>query len=122
MTELGIDSVLIESIKIGDKTIELRPATPDLLAVEVDDVISIREDFYYEGRILESLSHSLEVVVTQVLYFESFEEALGAVNFEAVLPDASTIDQATKKHLELYGAAQEQEFGVVAFSIEPVLS
>jgi ASC-1-like (ASCH) protein len=120
MNEIGIESTLVEAIKNGDKTIEIRLAKPRFLHIQEDDILSIREDFYYEGAVLESLSHALEVKVTQVLYFETFKELFEAINYESVLPSATSVDDAIKKYREFYSAEEEREFGVVAFSIEPL--
>ncbi|MDB5180207.1 MAG: hypothetical protein JWN12_839 [Candidatus Saccharibacteria bacterium] len=120
MSEIGIESTLVEAIKNGDKTIEIRLAKPRFLLIQEDDVLSIREDFYYEGDILESLSHALQVRVTQVLYFESFKEAFDAINYESALPTAKSVDDAIKRYREFYSVEEEREFGVVAFSIEPL--
>jgi len=120
MSEIGIESTLVEAIKSGDKTIEVRLAKPRFLLIQEDDILSIREDFYYEGDILESLSHAMEVRVTQVLYFESFKEAFEAINFEAAIPTATSVDDAVKKYREFYSVEEEREFGIVAFSIEPI--
>ena len=120
MSEIGIESTLVEAIKSGDKTIEVRLAKPRFLLIQEDDILSIREDFYYEGDILESLSHAMEVRVTQVLYFESFKEAFEAISFEATIPTATSVEDAIKKYREFYSVEEEHEFGVVAFSIEPI--
>lgn len=122
MSEIGIESTLVEAIKSGDKTIEIRLAKPRFLLIQEDDILSIREDFYYEGDILESLPHALEVRVTQILYFESFKETFEAINYEAALPTATSPEDAIKKYHEFYSKEDEREFGVVAFSIEPILS
>lgn len=121
MSEIGIESTLVEAIKNGDKTIEIRLAKPRFLLIQEDDILSIREDFYYEGDILESLSHALEVKVTQVLYFESLKEVFDAINYESALPTATSVEDAIKTYRTFYSPEEEREFGVVAFSIEPIL-
>jgi ASC-1-like (ASCH) protein len=122
MSEIDIESSLVEAIKNGDKTIEIRLAKPRFLLIQEDDVLSIREDFYYEGEVLESLSHALEVKVVQVLYFETFEEVFEAIHYESALPAATSPEDALKKYREFYSPEEEREFGVVAFTIEPILA
>jgi ASC-1-like (ASCH) protein len=122
MSEIGIESSLVEAIKNGDKTIEIRLAKPRFLLIQEEDVLSIREDFYYEGEVLESLSHALEVKVVQVLYFETFEEVFEAIHYESALPSATSPEDALKKYREFYSPEEEREFGVVAFTIEPILA
>ncbi|HEY8992402.1 MAG TPA: ASCH domain-containing protein [Candidatus Microsaccharimonas sp.] len=121
MNEIDIESTMVEAIKNGDKTIEVRLAKPRFLLIQEDDILSVREDFYYEGDVLESLSHALEIKVTQILYFASFKELFDAINFEAVLPSAKTEEDAIATFRKLYSAEDEAEFGVAAFSIEPIL-
>ena len=118
MDEIGIESTLVEAIKNGDKTIEVRLAKPRFLLIKEDDVLSVREDFYYEGDVLESLPHAIKIKITQILYFETFQETFEAIDFQAVLPNAKTIDEAVKIHKDLYGAEDEREFGVAAFAFE----
>ncbi|HEY8886143.1 MAG TPA: ASCH domain-containing protein [Candidatus Microsaccharimonas sp.] len=120
MSEIGIESTLVEAIKNGDKTIEARLGKPRYLLIQEDDIMSVREDFLYEGEVLESLSHAIEIKITQVLYFETFKELFDAVDFQAVLPSAKTVDEAVKTYKTLYPSEEESEFGVVAFAFELV--
>jgi len=122
MEEIGIESTLVESIKNGDKTIEALLGEPRFLRIQEDDIVSIREDFWYDGKILESLSHALEVKITQVLYFESFKELFETMDFQAVIPTAKDVDEAVKACKKLYTSEEEREYGVVALSFEPILS
>ena len=121
MEEIGIESTLVESIKNGDKTIEVRLGKPRFLRIQEGDVVSIREDFWYEGKILESLPHALEVKITQVLYFESFKELFETMDFQAVIPTAKDIDEAIKACKKFYTSEEEREFGVVALTFELVI-
>jgi len=120
MTEIGIESTLVEAIKNGDKTLEIRLAKPRFLKIQEDDILSIREDFYYEGKILESLSHALEIKVTQVLYFETIKEVFASLPFEAAIPSAKSVDDAIKQYRAFYSAEDEREYGIVVFTIEPI--
>lgn len=120
MIEIGIESTLVEAIKIGDKTIEIQLGKPRFLRVQEDDILSIREDFYYEGVVLESLSHALEVKVVQILYFETLKELFETVSYELALPSAHSVDEAIKKYREFYSLEDERAFGVIAFTIEPI--
>ena len=118
MEEIGIESTLVEAIRNGDKTIEAVLGEPRYLRIQEDDLVSIREDFWYEGNILESLTDALKVKVTHIIYFETFEEMLTAVDFQAVIPHAKSVDEAVKVYKELYSSQDLQEFGVVALTFE----
>ena len=118
MEEIGIESTLVEAIRSGDKTIETRLGKPRFLRIKEGDIVSIREDFWYEDKILESLAHAAQIKITQILYFETFKEMLSAVDFQAVIPTAQTEDDALKAFKQFYTPEDEREFGVVAFSFE----
>ena len=120
MEEIGIESTLVEAIRNGDKTIEAVLGEPRYLRIQEDDIISIREDFWYEGKILESLEHALEVKVTQILYFETFKEMLEAIDFQAAIPTAKSVEEALKTYKQFYTSEEEREYGVVAFTFELV--
>ena len=120
MEEIGIESTLVEAIRNGDKTIEAVLGEPRYLRIQEGDSVSIREDFWYEGKILESLEHALEVKVTQILYFETFKEMLAAVDFQAAIPSAKSVDEAVKVYKSLYSSEDEQEYGIVALTFELV--
>ena len=120
MEEIGIESTLVEAIRDGDKTIEGRLGKPRFLRIKEDDVLSIREDFWYEDEVLESLSHAVEIKVTQILYFESFKEMFEAVDFQAAVPTAMTVEDAIKLYRQFYSVEEEREYGVVALTFELV--
>lgn len=120
MEEIGIESSMLEEIKNGDITIDVRLGRPKYFRIQEDDILSVREDFWHEGKVLESLSHALEVKVTQVLYFENFTELFNAIDFQAAVPSALTTADAVKKYTEFYTPEEEREFGAIAFTIEPV--
>jgi len=115
MHEIGIESSFVEAIRRGEKTIEGRLGKPRFLAMKEGDIISIREDIWKDGDIVESHPDALQVTVRQILYFESFREMLEAVDYESVVPTAATVDEAVAKYAEFYSAEDEAAYGVVAF-------
>jgi ASC-1-like (ASCH) protein len=120
MEEIGIESTMVEAIRSGDKTLEVRLGTPRFLTVQEGDLLDVREDFWYEGKVLESLSHALTLRVTQVLYFESLDELFGAVDFQNAVPAAKTANEAIAAYRPYYTIEDERTYGVVAFTIEPI--
>jgi ASC-1-like (ASCH) protein len=120
MHELGIESSLVEYIRIGEKTVEGRLGKPRFLNVKEGDTISIREDIWKDGKIIGSHDDALSVNVTQVLYFESFKEMLEAVNYEAAVPTAKNLEEAVSKYAEFYTEKDEEEYGVVALFFEVI--
>lgn len=120
MQEIGIDSTLVNEIRSGNKYIEARLGKPRFLKIAEDDILSVREDLWLNGKIIDSLSDSLRIKITQVLYFETFSEMLNAVNYKAAVPSAKNTKQALEKYQEFYSSEDEKEFGVVAFFFEIV--
>lgn len=118
MQEIGIDSTLVEEIKNGNKYIEARLGKPRFLKIAEGDILSIREDLWLNGKIIDSFSDSIKIRVTQVLYFETFNEMLNAVDYKAAVPGAKSIKQALEKYEEFYSSEDEARFGVVALFFE----
>jgi ASC-1-like (ASCH) protein len=114
MHEIGIESSLVEAIRRGEKTIEGRLGKPRFLAMKEGDTISIREDVWKDGKVVVSHPNALQVTIRQVLYFETFREMLEAVDYEAVIPAAATVDEATATYATFYSAEDEAAYGVVA--------
>ena len=121
MEEFDIESTLVEAIRNGDKTIEAKLGEPRFLRIQEDDTVIINEDFWYEGKILESLPRALEVKITQVLYFETFKELFEVLDFQQAIPSAHSVEDAVKIYKELYTAEEEREAGVIAFTFEPII-
>lgn len=120
MHEVGIESSLVEAIRNGQKTIEGRLGKPRFLEVKEGDILSVREDIWKDGDAIGSHDDALQLKVTQVLYFESFKEMLEAVNYEAAVPTATTLQEAISKYAEFYSAKDEEEYGVVALFFEVI--
>ncbi len=118
MQEIGIETSLVEAIRNGEKTIEGRLGKPRFLKIQEDDILSIREDIWHNGTIIGSHDDTIRVKVTQVLYFETFKEMLSAVNFQAAVPDANTLEEAVAKYAEFYTPEDEQTYGVVCIMFE----
>jgi len=120
MEEIGIDAQLVEEIRKGNKYIEASLGTPRLLKIHEDDIVSIREDLYLDGEIVDSIPDALRVKVTEILYFETLLEMLNAVDHKGLVPSAKTVDEALVKYREMFTEADEDEYGVVAFYFEVV--
>jgi ASC-1-like (ASCH) protein len=118
MHELGIESSLVEAIRTGDKTVEGRLGKPRFLDIKPGDTLMVREDIWDNGTLIGSYDDSLRAQVTQVLYFETFKEMLEAVNYEAAVPTANSLDEAVAKYREFYTEKDEEEYGVVALLIK----
>ncbi len=114
MQEIGIESDMLEEILTGKKTIEGRLGTSKFIKMRVGDKISLREDFWKNGKIVKSIPNRAVVSITQLLYFETLEEMFSLVNFREVIPAATNVNGAINKYRTYYSSSDENEHGVLA--------
>lgn len=120
MIEIGIEATRLQAILTGDKTVEASLGNPKYLKIRAGDILSVREDVWLDGAITTSHASAVKLRVTQVLYFETFDEMLDTVGFELAVPNATNHLEAANVYHELYSTTDEYEYGVVAMMIEPV--
>ncbi len=118
MQEIGIESSLLQTVLNGAKTIEVRIGKPKFLKLRVGDEISLREDVWQEGKVITSMPGMATVVITQLLYFENFEEMLGTIEFQAAVPDAESKEDALAIYRKFYSPEDEEEYGVMAITFK----
>lgn len=116
MQEIGIESSLLSEILAGNKTIELRLGKPKFIKLRVGDQLSLREDVWEDKQIAESVPDQAMITITQLLYFEHFQEALSFIDFQAVIPAAKSKEEALAVYRKFYTLEDEDEFGVVAIT------
>jgi ASC-1-like (ASCH) protein len=114
MLEIGIEISILRDILDGKKTVEGRLGKPKFLKLRVGDEISLREDIWKDGTIVDSVPDRARIKVEQLLYFESFEEMFGSVNFKSAVPSATTVDEAIAAYRQFYSPEDEYGFGAVA--------
>ena len=93
-------------VKGGQKTIEGRIYKGEYRQLAVDDHIVVHNSEETEG---------VEGVVRRIARYTSFRDMLTHEPLKKILPDATYIEQGIEIYRQFYTAAQEQEFGVVAF-------
>jgi ASC-1-like (ASCH) protein len=123
MHEIGIESALLQDVLTGKKTIEGRIGMPKYLQFRIGDTLRLREDTWQDGQLIRSIPDRARATITQLLYFESFEEMLQAVDFQAAIPNAETKAAALAVYRKYYSEADEAEYGVIAITLrvdEPV--
>lgn len=118
MLEIGIESSLVEEMRKGNKHIEGRLGKAKFLKLKEGDLLSVREDLWYDGKIIDSFSNSLTVKINQILHFESFIEMLSSVDFKDAIPSARTLEDALGVYRKYYTTKDEQEYGVIAILFE----
>lgn len=116
MQEIGIESLLLQDILSGKKTIELRLGKPKYIKLRVGDTLSLREDVWDDGNIIESTPDQAEIVIKQLLYFEHFDEALSSIDFQVAIPAAKSKAEALAVYRKFYSPEDEEEYGVIAIT------
>jgi ASC-1-like (ASCH) protein len=116
MQEIGIETSILRQIVDGTKTVEVRLGKGKFLKLHVGDEISLREDIWQDGQIIKSIPGRTTVAVKQLLYFESFEEMLSAIDFRKTVPDAKSATEALARYRQFYSPADEHEYGAVAIT------
>ena len=114
MIEIGINSQILKQILDGKKTVEGRLAKDKFLAIRPGDVVSIREDIYDDGVIVESRVSATKLLVTKIATYNSFSDMLGGVGFKSAIPSAASLEDACLEYARYYSAEDEKNYGVLA--------
>ena len=122
MIEIGIDSEVLRKIRDGQKTIEGRLARGKFLTIRVGDLVSVREDFYVDGVIVQSQEDALRIQIDAAEKFANFRAMLQSVGFKKAIPDANNLDDASDRYLRFYSETSQKEFGVLAIFFHVVSS
>lgn len=109
MHNIRIEPSLLPAILDGEKTIEICLGTPEFLKMRVGDTIA-----------LLGISESIRATITQLLYFETLEEAVNTVNYTAVTPTAEDPSEVIAAYRQRYSEADEEEYGAVAITFSLV--
>lgn len=115
MTKLTVDANEMNEIIYGQKTIEGVLGTPEFLRLSVGDTLEFQLSPDSADVAAQS---SVNVTLTQTLYFISFDEMFDAVDYEQVAPSATDLTEAIAQYKQRYTADDETEYGVVALYFE----
>lgn len=118
MIEIGINSEILTQILDGSKTIEGRLAKGKFLTIRTGDLISIREDIYAEGAIVESRESAAKIKVTEIEKFDGFKEMLVATGFKKVIPSAHNLEEASDEYDRYYSSEDQKRYGVLGISFQ----
>ncbi len=115
---MGIATELFRDVIAGRKTIEARLRTGKFLVMRKGDRVSLREDTWRNGRLVDSKPGRAIVQIEESLFFDTFKDMLGAIKISSVISSAKTLEEALAIYRTFYTAAQEQEYGVVALRLK----
>ena len=111
----GRDSLLIDDIKSGRKTIDVRLAKPRFSVFKVGDRMRLREDIWDKGQIVASLPTEVIVEITKIERFSNFKEMLATIDLKKALPSVRMKKEALALYRKFYSEEDETKFGVIAF-------
>ena len=120
MHEIGIDASLLKDVRTGNKTIEGVLGTEQFIKLRKGDTLSIRKEVRENGVIVSSTLSTITVLITQLLYFESFDEMLGLVDYTQIIPSEKSPTDALKTIRQYYTPEDEEKYGVIAITFSLV--
>ena len=103
MHSLDFDSVSLQQIQDGTKTVDVRLGTPQNLKLRLGDTVSLA-------------GTDTLVTITQLLYFESLYELFSAISFANVMPDSTSAGQVIQQLRKHYSDTDEYEYCVMAIT------
>jgi len=118
MQEIGVETTILAQILSGEKTIEARLGKPKFLKIRTGDILSLREDVWENDSIVREVHNRASIKVTQLLYFESFDELFSAIDYKATLPTAESKVDALNIYRQFYSPEDEYEYGVIAITFK----
>lgn len=116
----GRDSEILKYIKDGTKTVEIRLNRGKFKDYKPGDRVNIREDFYEDGKLVNSIENQAITEIVKVEMYPTFKDAISAVGFKQVIPWASSIDEAVEVAYRFYTKEEEKEFNVLAIHFKLV--
>lgn len=116
--ESGRESLLLDSILDGKKTIEGRLNRGKFAEYCVGDQIWLRRDYRDEYGILhDGEPRQALVEVVGIRHYSSFIEMVQAEGYKRVIPYASSPEEAASEFNKYYSIDEQQQYGVLAIEI-----
>lgn len=102
-----VDKKTFEQIKNREKTVETRAATEKYRNIKQGDTL-----------LCVCGSKKLEKVVKKTTVFKSIPELLKHHDIKSIMPDISTVEEATKQYYSFPGYREKiEKFGIAAFEL-----
>jgi|GEM_PF-599308 len=118
--EAGRASDILEHILGRKKTVEVRLAKGKFLDFKPGELISLREDFYEDGKLVRSEPDQAVSRVVEVRRYDSFRVLFEAEGLKATMPWHKSIDEAVAECRRFYSEGEEEANGVLAIEFELV--
>lgn len=119
----GRESVLLDDIIAGRKTIEGRLNRDKFALYAPGDTIRLRRDFRdAEGALHDGIEDAARVEVLAVRHYPDFLTMVTAEGYRRVIPSAKSAQEAADLYDRYYSAEDQKRYGVLAVEIRYVSS
>ena len=116
--ESGRESLLLDSILSGKKTVEGRLNKGKFAEYSIGDRIWLRRDYRDEYGILHDGEERQALVeVVAVRHYPSFIDMVTTEGFKRVIPYATSAEEASEEYNSYYTTDDQQKYGVLAIEI-----
>lgn len=117
----GRESLLLDDILAGRKTIEGRLNKGKFAEYQVGDTVSLRRDIRgNDGVLRDGEPNAAHVEVVAIREYPTFLAMVTAEGFKHVIPSAKTPEEAADEYNKYYSAEDQASFGVLAIEIRPI--
>ena len=114
----GRESVLLDDIIAGRKTIEGRLCKGKFAKYAAGDEVTLRRDKRDEhGDLQDGPSPEVRVRIVATRKYASFIEMIAAEGFRRVIPSAISSTEAAGVYNRYYSASDQQRYGVLAIEV-----
>ena len=116
--ESGRESVLLDDIIAGRKTVEGRLNRSKFAQYQVGDTIKLRRDVRQaDGTLHDGAPDAARVEIVAIRHYETFLAMVTAEGFEKVIPHAKTAQEAADEYNKYYSAEDQAKHGVLAIEV-----
>lgn len=116
--ESGRESVLLDDIIAGRKTIEGRLNTGKFAQYRVGDTVKLRRDLRDgDGVLQDGERDAARVKIVGIRQYPTFLALVTNEGYEKVIPNARSAEEAAAVYDTYYSAADQARFGVLAIEV-----
>lgn len=116
--ESGRESVLLDDIIAGRKTIEGRLNTGKFAQYRVGDTVKLRRDLRdSDGVLQDGERDAARVKIVGIRQYPTFLAMVTNEGYEKVIPSAHSAQEAAAVYDTYYSAADQARFGVLAIEV-----
>jgi len=115
----GRESMLLDDIIAGRKTIEGRLNRGKFAHYQVGDIVELRRDIRgADGVLRDGERAEARVEVVAVRHYDSFIHMVAAEGYTRVIPSAANAGQAADEYNKYYPAEDQAQYGILAIEVK----